>query len=316
MTTSEHPVTLRDATSGTEATILPGYGFNCVSFRPVVAGEPVEVIWAEAEFGPGSRPSRSGIPLLFPFAGRLRGQEFEFRGRSYRVEGARINSGNAIHGFVLNRPWRVVARSASRVSGEFQASVDDELLVEQWPADFRIAVTYEVRGSSLLCDVEIANPDDRPLPFALGTHPYFRLPLGGSDRAACRITVPASSSWELDGGIPTGRRDPVSGAADLRDGARFGDVDLDAVLTDLGAERGIVRTIVDDPGSGRRLIQRFPDAFRHVVVYTAPHREAIAVEPYTCIPNPFALEEQGIDTGLRVLNPNGTFSARIEIGLE
>ncbi|MGH2561521.1 MAG: aldose 1-epimerase [Thermomicrobiales bacterium] len=316
MTNSAQTVFLHDKSSGSEATILPGYGFNCVSFKPVVGGEPIEVIWAEEGFGPGSRPSRSGIPLLFPFAGRLRGVEFAFQERTYRVEGAQINDGNAIHGFVLNRPWRVVDQSASSVTGEFQASVDDPTLVGQWPADFRVAVTYAVTGPALTCDVEIANPDDKPLPFAFGTHPYFRVPLGGSDRAACTVTVPASTSWELDGGIPTGPTEPVSGMRDLRKGARFGDLALDAVLTDLASANGAIQTVIDDPHSGRRLTQTFPDAFPHVVVYIAPHREAIAVEPYTCIPNPFALEARGIDTGLRLLQPGETFAARIEIRLD
>jgi aldose 1-epimerase len=77
-----------------------------------------------------------------------------------------------------------------------------------------------------------------------------------------------------------------------------------------------VQTILEDPGSGRRLTQTFPESFRHVVVYTAPHLEAIALEPYSCIPNPFALEEQGIDTGLRVLSPGEVWPARIELRLD
>jgi aldose 1-epimerase len=316
MTSSAQSVILRDETSGAEATILPGYGFNCVSFKPVVAGEPIEVIWSEEGFGPGSRASRSGIPLLFPFAGRLRGAEFAFQGRSYRVEGAQINDGNAIHGFVLNRPWRVVAQGANSVIGEFQASVDDPSLVKQWPADFRVAVTYAVAGSALTCDVEIVNPEDTPLPFAFATHPYFRVPLGGPDPNACVVSVPAATSWELDGGIPTGKREAVGGTLDLRDGTRFGDINLDAVLTDLDADHGVVRTMIEDPASGRRLTQTFPDTFPHVVVYVPPHREAIAVEPYTSTPNPFALEAEEIDTGLRELQPGETFAARIEIRLD
>lgn len=233
MAASPPPITITDEATGSRATIQPAAGFNCTSFRPVVAGAAIETVWAEPDFGPHSRPSRSGIPLLFPFAGRLRGQELAFRGRTYRVEGAQLNNGNPIHGFVLNRPWRVTEQATNRLTAEFQASVDDSSLLDQWPVDFRIAVTYAVAGAALSCEVDIANPDERPLPFALGTHPYFRLPLGGGDRAACRITVPAAASWELDGGIPTGKVEPVGANLDLRRGARFGDLGVDAVLTDL-----------------------------------------------------------------------------------
>ena len=63
-----------------------------------------------------------------PFAGRIGGAAYEFRGRRFELE-PNDGLGNAIHGFVYNRPWRVVEQSALRVVGEFQASkVDRKIL--------------------------------------------------------------------------------------------------------------------------------------------------------------------------------------------
>ena len=50
------------------------------------------------------------------------------------------------------------------------------------------------------------NPDTGPLPFGFGTHPYFRVPLGGTSGAECRVTVPVEDQWELEGLLPTGRK--------------------------------------------------------------------------------------------------------------
>ena len=36
-------------------------------------------------------------------------------------------------------------------------------------------------GNTLTSDIEIENPDTKPLPFGFGTHPYFRVPLGHGD---------------------------------------------------------------------------------------------------------------------------------------
>ena len=307
-------LTLRDGASGSTAAVLPAVGFNCFSFRPVVGGAPVEALWAAPDFGtPEARPTRSGIPLLFPFAGRLRGSTFAFGDRTYGLKDSLFNAGNAIHGFVLNRPWRVTEQAAARATGEFHASVDEPGLLEQWPADFRIAVTYEVAGTALRCEVRVDNPDERPLPFGLGTHPYFRVPLGEGDAAGCRVTVPAGAYWELADGLPTGRRFPATGERDLTAGLPFGDAQLDDVLTDLRAEDGRVRTAIVDPGSGRTLTQTFDAAFRHCVVFTPPHRQAVCVEPYTAVPDAFALEAAGVETGLRVLAPGESFTGRIEI---
>lgn len=313
------PIVLRDAASGSTAAILPGLGFNCSSFRPVVGGEAIETLWAAPGFGTaGSRPTRSGIPLLFPFAGRLSGETFAFGGREYRVKSAGRSGGYPIHGLVFGRPWRVVEQAAEWATGVFQAAVDAPELLAEWPADFRIAVTYEVAGPELRCGVRIDNPDaeGRPLPFGFGAHPYFRLPLGGPAPDECRVTVPAAEYWELAEMLPTGRRLPVSIANDLRAGPRFGDLTLDDVLTGLPAGGGSVRTTIVDPGSGRVLTQTFDAACRHCVVFTPPHREAIAIEPYTAVPDAFALAARGIETGLRVLAPDESVDLRILIRLD
>lgn len=274
------------------------------------------MLWSAPDFGsPGSRPSRSGIPLLFPFAGRLRGQSYTFKGRTYHVTSAPLNNGNAIHGFVLNRPWRVVEQTTERAIGEFQASVDEPALLEEWPADFRITVAYEVTGQSLRAEFLVFNPDDVPLPCALGAHPYCRLPLGGADPGACRITVPAAEYWEIADGIPTGRRLAVTGSRNLTEGRTFRETELDDVLTGLQIEEGQVQRTIDDPGSGRRLLQSFDASFPHCVDFTSPHREAVAIEPYTGIPNPFSGEAAGVQTGLQVLGPRESFTAEVQIQL-
>lgn len=307
-------ITIVDATTGTRASILTSVGFNCYSFRPVVDGAAVDVIWAEEGFGPRSELSLHGIPLLFPFAGRLRGDSFSYHGRSYRVTGAGSAGGNVFHGFVISRPWRVVEQSDDRGTGEFQASVDDPSLLTQWPADFRIRVTYRVAGTSLLCDVAVDNPDDKPLPFGFGTHPYFRLPLGAGDPEACVITIPAAEVWAHEGALPTGERAAVTDREDFRAGMRFGDLRWDGVLTGLAvADDGLVHATIEDPSSGLVVEQTFPPAYRNAVVWTPPHRGAVAVEPWTTVPNAFELSARGIDTGLIELPPGGRWESRITI---
>jgi aldose 1-epimerase len=309
-------IRLRDAASGSRAAILPGFGFNCYSFEAVVDGQAIETLWAEPGFAPGGDPLRNGIPLVFPFAGRLNSYEQTFQGQRFTIGDTPILEGKPLHGYVIDRPWRVVERTESRTVGTFRASTDEPTLLTQWPADFEITVAYEVAGTALTCEITITNPDTKPLPFGFGTHPYFRLPLGGGDAAACRVTVPAGTYWELSELVPTGRKFPASGEYDLRNASAFGDISIDAVFTDMAVVNGEIQTMIEDPISGRRLIQRYDPVFRHCTVYCPPHREAIAIEPWTAIPNPLALAEQGVDTGLQVLAPGETFSARVEIWVD
>src|SRR5262245_20315125 len=93
-------VTLRDPAAGSSAEILVSQGFNCFRFTATVDGRPVEAIYAPDDFSLGQgRPSRGGIPILFPFPGRIPGTVFHWEGKEYPLEPGDA-FGNAIHGFV------------------------------------------------------------------------------------------------------------------------------------------------------------------------------------------------------------------------
>jgi aldose 1-epimerase len=310
-------IVIQDPESGASAQIRPDIGFNCFSFRPVVNGKAVEVIQAESDFADkGGSPTRNGIPLLFPFAGRIRNARYRYAGKDYHVTTARPNGDNAIHGFVLDRRWRVTDYGANRVVGEFQGSIDAPETVAEWPSDYRIRATYTVTGASFISDFEISNPGRSPLPFSFGTHPYFKIPLAGGDPAQCRAVVPASERWTLVDLLPTGEHHPVAPDVDFRTGKSFSETTVDDVLSNLASENGIVTTMVEDASTGIRVTQNFPDRFRYCIVYTPLERNAIAIEPYTSLVDPFAMTDLGIDPELLVLAPGETWKTSITISAE
>lgn len=309
-------VTLIDAATGSQADVLVGFGFNCYRFTAMVGGSPIDVLWSAPGFEKGTeRPSHSGIPLLFPYPGRLRGTTLDFGGRSFPLEG-NDGRGNAIHGFVLNRAWQVVERTESRVVGRFQASERDPEILKKWPADFVLTVSYELSGNSLRSTVRVDNPDDKPLPFGFGSHPYFRVPLGAQGNAdACMVTVPVARYWELVDMLPSGKTLPADGARHLEAGMKFADTKLDDVFSDVTFRNGRAAATIEDPANGRKLTIEFDDHFSQCVVYNPPHRQAICIEPYTCVPDQFAMAEQGVISAPQTLQPGKSFECRYEIGV-
>jgi aldose 1-epimerase len=306
-------VTLTDAASGATAKILPGLGFNCYAYSVPTPSGPLEVLWSSPGLFDGTaKPTGSGIPVLFPFAGRIRGTSFRYGGQKFELT-AGDGKGNAIHGFVFNRPWRVIEQSADRAVGQFQASVDDASILPHWPADFRITLEYRIAAGLLTSDFHIENPDGKPLPFGLGTHGYFRVPLGADGGDDCRVTVPARSAWELESLAPTGKNGPTPLCQQISQGMRFGDMQLDNIFGGLEFADHRLTTTVGDPKSGRKVSQTFDDQFSACVVFNPPHRQAVCMEPYTTLPDAFALLEKGIDPQLKVLAPGESFRTRIEI---
>jgi aldose 1-epimerase len=301
--------------SGSAANVLVSQGFNCFSWRPTLADGPREMLWAEDGFETGDkRPSSGGIPLLFPFPGRIGGAKFDFGGRTYQLETGDA-FGNAIHGFVLNRPWRVIESDISRVVGEFQAAIDDRSVLAHWPSDFRIRVSYEVRATELVSNIEYANTGDGPLPSGFATHAYFRLPLSEAGEVADTVmTVPVASFWELEKMVPTGRVLPAPLATEMQKGLVLGEHQFDTVFTNLQSDAtGQIHTRLAEPSTGRTLMQSFDSAFTQCVVYTPGHRHAICMEPYTCVPDAIRLQSTGIETGLQVLKPGEEFRTTITI---
>jgi aldose 1-epimerase len=316
------PLVLSNTHTGAMARILAEVGFNLFQLRMPVGSRTIDVLDATPDFAEsGESPNHNGIPLLFPFPNRIRGAGFTWEGRDYVLDGVHQDGqGNAIHGLVMDRPWRVTYHDEIAALGQFQLSLDAPDRRKLWPADFLIEVRYQLRDAGLRCDVRVVNPDRVPLPFGFGTHPYFRIPLSAGSRGRdCLIQVPAATEWELVGCLPTGKRLPVAGRKDLRDGQELAGLKLDDVFTDLTGRAGQktdgqVETVIMDPSAGLLVRQAFDETFRELVVYTPPHGRSVCLEPYTCTTDAVHLESRGIDAGWRVLPAGAEFRTWFEIG--
>lgn len=307
-------ITLIDSETGATAQILPELGFNCFAFRAIVQGRPVDVIDAVPGFEFGKeRPTRSGIPILFPFPNRIRGGQFCWDGREYLLP-VTPEMPNAIHGFCYDRPWRIVSQGQNFVTGQFQLSVDAPDRLAYWPSDFVLEVDYELLHNRLRANFRISNPGTRDLPWGLGTHAYFKLPLGpDSTLGDCTVEAPCSHYWELVDALPTGNILPVDEARDLQSGAYADLLQLDDVLTQVDCDGPQFDCVILDEKAGLQVTQTSPPIFREIVAFTPPQRSAICLEPYTCPTDAINLHATGRDVGWRTLGGGGDFHTWIDI---
>ncbi len=292
------------------AEVCPALGFNC--FRWAAGGGQAELLFATPTFLQGDRPTRSGIPVLFPFPNRIRDGRFTWEGKEYRLPLNDPAGKNAIHGFACRRPWRVIDQGANAtsawVTGEFHCAADAPEALPHWPADHRLRLTCRLLRGVLRLEAVVDNPDRVTLPFGLGYHPYFRVP--GAD-----VTVQASARqyWQLQDSLPTGTLLPVDVGRDLNAPRRYADLQLDDVLTGLDdtphSEAGglCLRGRVE----GLRLYASA--AFRDLVVFAPPHRQAMCLEPYTCPTDAINLQQRGLEAGLLVLPPGERWEGVVDM---
>ena len=307
-------VTLTDSQTGSTARIAPELGFNCFEFRAKVGDREIDVLDSVPDFETGGqRSSGSGIPILFPFPNRIRAGKFTWEGREFSLP-VSDKFGNAIHGLCLDRPWRVIAQGDDFVTGQFQLSVDAPNRRTLWPTDFTIEVDYELLGNRLRANFRVINPSSQPLPWGLGTHPYFKLPLATTSRVgACLIEVPAAQRWELQDCLPTGERRELDEEHDLRFGAYVDTVQLDDVYTTVQCEGPQFDCLILDEEAGLQITLTSPPIFREIVVFTPPNRAAVCIEPYTCPTDAINLQARGIDCGWRTLAPGAEFHTWLDI---
>jgi len=310
-------VVVLEHAAGHRVEVWPASGFN--AFRWAVPGpddHPLELLYADPALFTDGRPTRSGVPVLFPFPNRIAGATFAWAGRTYTLPVNDPAQKNAIHGFACRSPWDVIGEGADDrsawVTGRHRSK-----LANPWPASYELTLTISLREDALRLDATVQA--DGPLPFGLGYHPYFAVPFGpGLDAADCLVQVPAASFWELDAAIPTGSIRPVDPARDLNAARPFGEVQVDDVLTDLPPSEPtdglyLRGQVMGAPGL---VLQVLADAaFRDVVVFTPPHRHAFCIEPYTCPTDAVHLTEGGIACGWRTLAPGATATFAVEFRL-
>lgn len=298
----EQPVmVLTDGTARAE--VWPGMGFNCLRWS---IGD-LKMLYTAPDWATNPVPTRSGIPVLFPFPNRIRGGRFSFSGRDWPLPLNCAKKANAIHGWACRNPWRVVdsqttATSAS-ITGEFQASIDAPAIAKLWPADYRLRITITLLSDALVYSTLIENPDSTPLPCGLGFHPYFAVPFSGSDLSSVMAAFPGPTLWESEDNLPTGRKIPVGAGQDLRTPRPYSELQLDDLYTDLTArEGGIDCGYLEQAGVGRLELIASRD-FRELVAFTPTHRQALCLEPYSCATDAVNLQAPGLDAGWWVLAP-------------
>jgi aldose 1-epimerase len=294
------------------AVIVPEAGCQCLSYRvgqlDAIAGPARPEDWRE-------HPHRGGIPILFPWPGRVANARFTFKGREYRLPVNEPARGHAIHGFACERAFRVARRGPYFVSAILDSS-DHPDLKSIWPWPFVLEIDYEV-GNGLRVKARVTNTGDSAMPFGFGAHPYFHAPLNrNGSRGAMQIQLDAVARWPLDAGlIPTGVAEPLAGKYDLRSPRTLGDDTYDDAFRMAPGTHDAPRARLIDPSMELALEIRSDAAFGEFVVYAPPDNPVVALEPYTCAPDAFNLAARGIAAGMRELGPGQKFEAGFEIRL-
>jgi aldose 1-epimerase len=229
---------------------------------------------------------------------------------------------HAIHGFTPRNRWRVIASKEAEeyaeLTGQFHLSRDLPEAIANWPSDFILNVTYRLQHDGLRVQAQVENSGVNSLPFGLGYHPYFHLP-GVNEATIDKYILQANVNrlWEAEQNLPTGKQIAIPPDIDFRAARPIGSALLDHVFTVAPAEathsdgKSELAQLSHRAAMGRLQVHADP-AFRELVLFTPPHRQAVAIEPYTCSADAANLAARGIDSGWMVLGNGQRWESVVE----
>ena len=111
-------------------------------------------------------------PILFPIVGVL---------KDSKAESAEGTISLARHGLARLNQFEVVEQSPSSVTLQLKSTEETRKV---YPYDFELKLIFSVAGDTLTQTYEVTNPANVVLPFTLGAHPAFNIPIPGVEAAS------------------------------------------------------------------------------------------------------------------------------------
>jgi galactose mutarotase-like enzyme len=240
----------------------------------------LEFIWqADPKFWAKSSP------LLFPIVGSLKNGSYLHNGTEYRLPR---------HGPARDREFSVAERSSGRVKFVLES---DDLTRKMYPFDWMLSVEYALEGNSLTTSWTVENRSGEMLPFSIGAHPAFRVPiLSGERYEDYRIQFDRSEKLVrgfLDSnGLVTGEQREVSATGSISLNRNL--FENDALIFD--SFESCKATILSEKSSWSVSVE-FP-GFPFLGIWAAKGADFVCIEPWQGIAD-------GTDSGGEILQKRG-----------
>lgn len=109
-------------------------------------------------------------PTLFPFIARLTNNRYRFHGMEYNMN---------IHGFAAKEEFAVTEQTDRSLTLTLRTTPE---IRESYPFDFSLDITYRLDADTLSICYKVENRGLTGMPFAIGGHPGFRVPLDENEQ--------------------------------------------------------------------------------------------------------------------------------------
>jgi aldose 1-epimerase len=278
------------------ADLVPQVGGSVAAFR--LDGIDLMRPLSSADRAAGNVLGTASFPMV-PYANRIAGNAFEFRGRRYTFAMNNPPEIFNVHGTGWLRPWTVTDSSATGATLSLEVIEPDEAY------SYRATQRYELDAGGLGVAMTITNAGAETMPFGFGHHPWFDRDADVTVQFHARtfhLNEPEVVIGERIGLPPEVAFDPPRGLPERWRCSDYGGWDGPATVRFPG--RGVGVTISAEP------------VFRHLMVYADPRLPVFCIEPQTNASCAFN-RAGGFDDpedGVIILEPGATAAGAVRFG--
>jgi galactose mutarotase-like enzyme len=243
-------------------------------------------------------------PVLFPVIGGLKGGEYRYEGRSYKLPS---------HGFARGSEFAVVGSTPE--SAEFRL-VSSDATRAAYPFDFALTVTFTLTRAGIDARYVVKNAGTGPMLFSIGSHPAFVVPFAGGTLENYYILFELEEELERwffkDGLIVAGK------TAEVMENSRV--ISLNRRCFDDGImifknPRSREFSIANSINSS--VVRVITDGVPYLGLWSKPGAPFVCIEPWHGIPDMSDTSGELTEKeGILTLAPAGEFATgyRVEIG--
>jgi aldose 1-epimerase len=323
----DEPVMILRDGSQAQAMVAPNLGSNCVFWAITHHNQELQVL--ETPASPNvlrERASRGGVPVLWPFPGRVRDAQYQYQGKTYHLPPTDKSGVHHIHGLVLGAKWEIGEYGSSAEGAYLTTHISSDQISAAireagYPFKFALSLRFTLKEQRLSYLIILENKEQASsLPFSFGLHPYFRVPLvpTGSPldynaRVNCEVQLPVSKHWPTEGGLASGPAQATPPAKDFSVWKALGGPNFDDMYSGVvaGAD-GFSVAAYRSPALGLETQIKADANFQNWVFFSPPERASLAIEPYTSPPDAINLATRNVTgNNLLELAPGATWQAQV-----
>ncbi|MCK5443779.1 MAG: aldose 1-epimerase [Maribacter sp.] len=238
---------------------------------------------------------------LFPYPNRVKNARYSFNEKEFLLPQNDYPRNNALHGLVYNQPFTVDGTDIEK--GEISISYDYQKQHPGYPFEVLLKNKFQLDENSLNIFTTITNMSSEDIPIGHGWHPYFNIP-HRTDGDSLQIS--GNEHFPIDEHlIPYGNTEVLKSFSKH---SAIGIKELNHCFK--LKENKVQKTELVSSKDGVK-VTMITEGYPYLQVYTPSHRNCIALEPQTCIPDAFNNQ-----IGCRHLKSNETLELGLRIKVE